>query len=439
MFSKLRTVKPKLQGYINQGLIKKLAVVCGGLLLFFIVLNVVVYAVFLQRTYPNTHISNFSIGTLNYGALSKEINSLPLLPATISLQQQGKNSSVTPAQLGIQIDNAKIETAAKNRSWLPLQNFFISHNSSVALKIDQATLMHKLAGLAANDKQAPADAQIVLQGGQFVLAKSTNGYQLNVTQSAAAVIKAVYKDKAAVTLPFTATVPTISNASLHSTLQQLQTQQAVALSYTYNGTVTKPTAATIASWYSLVNNGYAPQASKIQTYITQVGANDNIQVQNINAAITATQSALQKMTAMTFTLVAVPPTVCSSNTLSQFILVSITQQHMWACQGPDQVYDSPVTTGAYQVAGDATPTGTWHIYAKERDVHLIGPTWDDFVNYWLPFYSDYGFHDATWQTFPFGGSQYPTQGSHGCVHLPLNAVTWLYSWSRIGTTVTITQ
>jgi len=112
---------------------------------------------------------------------------------------------------------------------------------------------------------------------------------------------------------------------------------------------------------------------------------------------------------------------------------------MWACQGSDLVYDTPVTTGAYLVAGDSTPTGTWHIYAKETDTHLIGPSWDDFVNYWLPFYSAYGFHDATWQTFPFGGAQYPTQGSHGCVHLPLTAMAWLYNWANVGTTVTITQ
>lgn len=416
-----------------------MALVCGSLVLCFIIVNVVVYAVFLHRTYPNTRINNFSIGAINYSTLSKKINGLPLLPATISLQQHGQSSSVALAQLGIQVDNEKIETAAKHRSWLPLQNLFVSHDLPVSLKVDQAVLTNKLAELATSDKHAPADAQIVIQKGQFLIANSTNGYQLNTTQSAEAVIHAANKDKKVVALPFTVTAPTVTEASLHSTLQQLQAQQAVALSYTYNGKVAKPSAAIITSWYSLVNNNYVPQASKIQAYITQVGANDSIQVQNMSTAVAATQAALQKTSAMTFALVAVPPSVCSSNALSQLVLVNITQQHMWACQGPDLVYDSPVTTGAYQVAGDATPTGTWHIYAKERDTHLIGPTWNDFVNYWLPFYSDYGFHDATWQTFPFGGSQYPTQGSHGCVHLPLPAMAWLYNWSRIGTTVTITQ
>ncbi|MFI5270503.1 MAG: L,D-transpeptidase family protein [Candidatus Saccharimonadales bacterium] len=416
-----------------------MALICSGLLLCFILINVIVYSIFLHRTYPNTRIANFNIGATNYSDLSKKINSLALLPSDLLLEQHGKSSSVTPAQLGVQIYTTKIETSAKNRSWLPVENFFVPHNSSTSLKINKKILTNKLAALAALDKNNPTNAQIVIQNGQFLLSKSANGYQLNIDQSSSTIIRALKENKTKVSLPFTITTPSINDASLSPTLQQLQSQQSTALSYTYNGKVTKPSAATISGWYTQVNNGFAPEASKIQAYITQVGTSDGIQVQNISAAVAATQSALQKMSAMSFALVAVPPTVCSPNKLSQLILVNITQQHMWACQGSNLIYDSPVTTGAYLIADDATPTGTWHIYAKERNTHLIGPTWDDFVNYWLPFYSAYGFHDATWQTFPFGGDQYPTQGSHGCVHLPLAAMAWLYNWANIGTTVTITQ
>ena len=114
---------------------------------------------------------------------------------------------------------------------------------------------------------------------------------------------------------------------------------------------------------------------------------------------------------------------------------------MWACSAQDEVYDSAVTTGATSL-GDATPTGTWQVYSKQTNRHLIGSdsrgSWDDFVNYWMPFYGDYGFHDASWQTFPFGDLQdYPTQGSHGCVHLSLSAMAWLYNWAEVGTTVTV--
>ena len=133
-----------------------------------------------------------------------------------------------------------------------------------------------------------------------------------------------------------------------------------------------------------------------------------------------------------------PKTVCSANIDPKLVLVNISQQHMWACDGTNIAYETAVTTGAYTIEGDATPTGTWHIYNKETNLYLTGPGYKDFVQYWIPFYSDYGFHDASWQTFAFGGSEYSTQGSHGCVHLPTDAAAWLYNWAPIGTTVTIT-
>ena len=36
---------------------------------------------------------------------------------------------------------------------------------------------------------------------------------------------------------------------------------------------------------------------------------------------------------------------CAGNTLDQLALVSISQRHMWACDGSKTVYDSPVITG----------------------------------------------------------------------------------------------
>jgi lipoprotein-anchoring transpeptidase ErfK/SrfK len=90
---------------------------------------------------------------------------------------------------------------------------------------------------------------------------------------------------------------------------------------------------------------------------------------------------------------------------------------------------------------DQTPLGSWRIQDKYRDVHLRGQdangAWDDFVQYWLPFDGSVGFHDASWQTFPFGGAQYHSDGSHACVHLPTAMAAWVYGWAGIGTAVTI--
>jgi lipoprotein-anchoring transpeptidase ErfK/SrfK len=129
--------------------------------------------------------------------------------------------------------------------------------------------------------------------------------------------------------------------------------------------------------------------------------------------------------------------ICASNTAAQFVLVEISQQHAWMCAHTALVYDTPVTTG--EVAnGDDTPTGTWHIQLKQGARYLTTLDGSRYpVNYWMPYDDIYGFHDAAWQTFPEGSDLYQTAGSHGCVHLPEDAMAWLYNWAAVGATVTI--
>ncbi len=153
-------------------------------------------------------------------------------------------------------------------------------------------------------------------------------------------------------------------------------------------------------------------------------------------------------TTVASTPAATPPVNhCSGNTLSQLVLVSISDRHLWACDASEQVYDSAVVTGMAFLPADLTPTGTYHVYAKETDVYLKGSdstgSWDDYVYYWMPFlenqYGIYGFHDATWRAPSAFGNISPnsTNASHGCVETPLATAKWLYNWSQIGTTVTI--
>lgn len=129
-------------------------------------------------------------------------------------------------------------------------------------------------------------------------------------------------------------------------------------------------------------------------------------------------------------------TPCAVNTRPQFILVSITQQRVWMCQRTTQVYSTLVTTGAVNV-GNGTPVGTWQIQDKQTNRYLVGPGYRDFVHYWMPFDGDFGFHDAPWQTMPYGAPGYTANGSHGCVHLPAQAMTWFFGWASTGATVTI--
>jgi lipoprotein-anchoring transpeptidase ErfK/SrfK len=127
-------------------------------------------------------------------------------------------------------------------------------------------------------------------------------------------------------------------------------------------------------------------------------------------------------------------TACAGNTSPTLVVVSIGRQRVWMCRRGAQVNSSAATTGAVD-RGDATPTGSWRVQAKQTNRYLVGPGYRDFVRYRVPFDGDFGFHDASWQTMPFGAPGYRTQGSNGCVHLPMSVIAWLYRWVRVGQTV----
>jgi hypothetical protein len=126
------------------------------------------------------------------------------------------------------------------------------------------------------------------------------------------------------------------------------------------------------------------------------------------------------------------------------IYVSITQQHLWACTGDVLLTDTAITTGASAITNVhyATPLGTSHITGESRNTvlagHDVNGPWNDPVKFWMPFDGGIGFHDSSWQTFPYGSDLYKTQGSHGCIHIPVAVIATLFDWAPLGTLVTVT-
>lgn len=133
------------------------------------------------------------------------------------------------------------------------------------------------------------------------------------------------------------------------------------------------------------------------------------------------------------------PNPCAHNTEAQNVLVSIPRQHAWFCARTHLVHESPMTSGAVDLPYRSTPTGVFHVQAKQADTTLTllsGAQYE--VRYWVTFDAPlFGFHDSSWQSFPYGSQRYRTEGSHGCVHLPLPAMAFLYRWAAVGATVTI--
>ncbi|MCH5303253.1 MAG: L,D-transpeptidase family protein [Ruminococcus sp.] len=120
--------------------------------------------------------------------------------------------------------------------------------------------------------------------------------------------------------------------------------------------------------------------------------------------------------------------------------VSISKQMLYLYKNNKVVLKSPVVTG---VPDDrATSIGNHHIISKKSPAILRGSygssRWNTRVNYWLGFtYSGQGFHDSTWRSGGYGGNIYRSNGSHGCVNTPIDAMKKLYDKAYIGMLVIV--
>lgn len=105
-----------------------------------------------------------------------------------------------------------------------------------------------------------------------------------------------------------------------------------------------------------------------------------------------------------------------------YVEISITRQRLWYYKDGKQLVETPVVTGNPYM-GYSTPTGTFSLTYKDRGATLRGRNADGTeyespVSYWMPFYGNYGMHDAPWRS-SFGGRIYRGNGSHGCVNMPV--------------------
>ena len=123
---------------------------------------------------------------------------------------------------------------------------------------------------------------------------------------------------------------------------------------------------------------------------------------------------------------------------NSYIIVSLSQQSVWAYKGETMLVSAPVITGKPS-ANNATPRGLFYIQPyKQSPSVLIGEDYASPVNFWIPFVGNMvGLHDSPWQTHGYGGDVYLYYGSHGCVNTPYEAVRTLYYSYPVGTPVVV--
>ena len=119
------------------------------------------------------------------------------------------------------------------------------------------------------------------------------------------------------------------------------------------------------------------------------------------------------------------------------IVVSISQQRMWAYENGELVVTSLVSTGTGNVPETVTPVGFHSILAKYDVQTMEGTISDEYYKVEdvpnVMYFDNLGnaLHGAYWHN-NFGAPM-----SHGCINLPLDIASWMYGWADVGTPVTV--
>ena len=114
-----------------------------------------------------------------------------------------------------------------------------------------------------------------------------------------------------------------------------------------------------------------------------------------------------------------------------YIEINLTEQHLYYYKNGEVFLESDFVSGN-MARGTSTPQLFAYVRNKATNVTLRGVDYESFVYYWMGIWRGYGMHDATWRG-KFGGNIYKTNGSHGCVNLPLNFIKQFYPEVEVGT------
>lgn len=118
---------------------------------------------------------------------------------------------------------------------------------------------------------------------------------------------------------------------------------------------------------------------------------------------------------------------------STYIEIDMEEQMMYYYLDGILQIETPVVTGNTS-RRMGTPAGVNYVYAKQTNRILRGEGYASHVNFWMPVKGNIGIHDASWRS-NYGGTIYQTNGSHGCINTPYDAMSRMYEMVEVGTPV----
>jgi hypothetical protein len=297
----------KLKSLLRSQKFKRCLKITGIALAVFVVINLAIFLVYKNRTYPNTKISNFSTGSTNKSGLVAKVPNLKVLPEKLTFEYQDKKVELTSAESGLKVNvSATADEALTKRSWLPVANFFLRHQTAAQIDTDKTTYDAASIQLAGTFSKGVSDAHVQLTNGAFSIVKESDGYQLNKAKLQQAIQATLDNHQTAVSVPVTIEPPKVKEADLTTNLKDLQDRQKDSVTYHFQSKSHKLTDAEIASMHEISGTSYVMSDAKIRAVLLQVGNSFGIGVKNIAEAARATKASVEQKRALDFTFQEAP-------------------------------------------------------------------------------------------------------------------------------------
>jgi len=452
----------------------------GGVACFLVLaLHMAMTAEYDGRIMPGVMVAGHDLGGMS---LAQARTTAQKLAASyrLKLDVAGQHYELSAAELGVAFDpEATVESAyaTGRQTWLPPL-----HTDPIPLSyhLDRSQLNAFTSSVANKVGTPPVDAGVVVKDGQLTTVPEKSGWSIDRVGLERLVEDDVSSPGGSeLALEPREQVADIQAKSLGPTIAEAKQLMATPIVLTYKDQTFTPTPADIGQWLAFQKqpDGLAfklvPQVdtAKLKNYVQNLAnqvdiapITEKVTIENgiskveqegvdgtaidQDALTAAIAEAVTNEQPLTFAVTGHQVAFTTSSTslvsldLGRYIEVDLTKQHLWVWQDHQVIYDSPVTTGATG-AGFGTVTGLFSIYYKTTNTHLVGYQYgydyDVPVKYWMPFYSGYGLHDASWRNGNFGETSGPLgyyyDGSHGCVNLPDATAAFIYNWSTVGTPV----
>ena len=453
----------------------------AGIVLAFVAASYLCVAIhYANRFLPNTSINGKDCSGMTAELIEKQMQATVDDYVLVIKQTDDKEETIAGLDIGVQYTGTKVleEVIEKQNHFLWIKSLFVKNDIQANLEFSYdgeklQTAIDSLACLKAENQAAPQNAAVVYSEGTYVIQPEVYGTQLKKEEVVSAIYKKVDEMNTVLDLSEEGlyVLPTYTKDSKEVLDAQATLNKYISTNVTYSldSLEVKVDGSMIKDWLSVDENLVVSiAADKVRTFTDTLGSTFNTPntagelvtptgkvaripngrlgrivgsaaeceklIEEIKAGKTVTREPVLSQKA----------TPEGENTWGNtYIEVDISAQQMWFIKNGSVVFQSAVVTGS---PGRDTPTGNFKILEKLRNKTLRGnidpatgkPEYETPVSYWARVtWSGIGFHDATWQP-AFGGQLYRQgYGSHGCINMPLGAVSQFYNMIYVGCPVLI--